>query len=217
MTSTVFVSLSTSVDGYIAPDGMTMEHADDPEYRDWMRLWSQLQSWVFPQQAFRERLELGEGGQTGPDNDLVESTFARTGASVMGMRMFEGGERFWPQEPPFHHPVFVLTHRVREPWIRPGTTFTFVNDGMDAARKALALAAEAAQGKDVRIAGGGDTVRQFLNAGLVDEITLSIAPVVLGGGVRLFDGIDPVRVGLQIADVLASPAVTHLTYRCTAA
>jgi len=214
MTSTVFVSLSMSVDGYIAPDGMTMEHADDPVYRDWMRLWSQLQSWVFPQQAFRERLELGEGGQTGPDNDLVERTFARTGASVMGMRMFEGGERFWPREPPFHHPVFVLTHRVREPWIRPGTTFTFVNDGMDAA---LALATEAAQGMDVRIAGGGDAVRQFLNAGLVDEITLSIAPVVLGGGVRLFEGIDTVRVGLQIADVLASPAVTHVTYRCTGA
>ncbi|HEY7816103.1 MAG TPA: dihydrofolate reductase family protein, partial [Nakamurella sp.] len=205
-----------SLDGYIAPDGMTMEHADDPDHHDWMRLWSQLQSWVFPQTAFRERFKLGEGGQTGTDNDLVERTFARTGARIMGRRMFDGGERFWPEEAPFHHPVFVLTHQAREPWMRLGTIFTFVNSGGESGMyKALARATAAAAGKDVRIAGGGDVVRQFLNAGLVDEFTLSIAPIFLGGGVRLFDGIDRTKVGLDVAGVIASGSVTHATYRCT--
>lgn len=147
-------------------------------------------------------------GQTGPDNDLVKRTFARTGASVTGTRMFDGGERFWPEEAPFHHPVFVLTHQAREPWLRPGTTFTFVNSGGESGmHKALAQATEAAAGKDVRIAGGGDVVRQFLNAELVDEFTLSIAPIVLGGGVRLFDGIDRTKVGLEVAGVIASGTV----------
>ncbi len=207
---TVFFGLSVSVDGFIAPHGMTLEHADDPGYRDWADLWGRLQAWIFPQRAFRERLRLGEGGLTGPDNDFVDRTFERTGASVMGRRMFDGGERFWPEEAPFHHPVFVLTSRPREPWVRPGTTFTFVTDGP---RRALDLArAAAGPDKDVRIAGGADTVRQFLNAGLVDEFTLSVPPVLLGGGVRLFDDVDR-STGFEIADVVAASDVTHLTYR----
>lgn len=212
--TTVFFALSVSVDGYIAPAGMTMEHADDPGYRNWADLWNRLQAWVFPQRAFRERLRLGEGGLTGPDNDFVERTFDRTGASVMGRRMFDGGERFWPEEAPFHHPVFVLTHHPRAPWVRPGTTFTFVDGGPV---KALQVArAAAGPDLDVRIAGGADTVRQFLDAGLVDEFTLSVAPVMLGGGVRLFDGVDRTLVPVRIAEVAASEQVTHLTYRCGA-
>ena len=211
MTS-VFFALSVSVDGYIAPDGMTMEHADDPGYHDWADLWGRLQAWIFPQRSFRERLRLGAGGLTGADNDFVEATFNRTGASVMGRRMFDGGERFWPEEAPFHHPVFVLTHRPRQPWVRPGTTFTFVDGGPV---KALELAkAAAGPDKDVRIAGGGDAVRQFLNAGLVDEFTLSVAPVILGGGVRLFDGVDRTNLLLELTNTVASTQVTHLTYRC---
>jgi dihydrofolate reductase len=128
----------------------------------------------------------------------------------MGKRMFDGGERFWPEEAPFHTPVFVVTHERRAPWERPGgTTFHFVNDGIDSA---LAQARAVAGGRDIRIAGGADLVRQYLDAGLVDEFTLSIAPVILGQGTRLFDENAPRLEGLSAVDVEASPRATHLTY-----
>ncbi len=129
----------------------------------------------------------------------------------MGRRMFDEGKVGWPDPPPFRAPVFVLTNRAREPWVRQGgTTFTFVTDGIESA---LAQARQAAGDKDVRVSGGADAVRQFLGAGLIDEVQIHLAPVLLGDGVRLFDGIDPESVGLELARVVDSPGVTHLGYR----
>src|SRR2546423_867754 len=113
-------------------------------------LWMELQQWIFPVRFFREMLKLGEGGEEGRDNDIARATFERTGASVMGKRMFDAGEQMWPEEAPFHTPVFVVTHEKRDAWVRPGgTTFHFVNDGIEAA---LHQAREDAGDRDVRIA-----------------------------------------------------------------
>jgi dihydrofolate reductase len=213
--SKVFFSMTVSLDGFIAPTGMDMAHADDPGYKDWLTHWMALQSWVFPQRFFRESLKLGEGGETGLDDQIVEQTFNRTGVSIMGKRMFDGGERLWPEEAPFHTPVFVLTTQVRKPWERPGgTTFYFVNDGLDSAlRQARAVAG----GRDIRIAGGSNVVRQYLNAGLVDEFSIALAPVFIGEGLSLFDGVDTRRVSVDIVEAVHSPLVTHLRYAVKAA
>jgi dihydrofolate reductase len=208
---TVFVSVSMSLDGFIAPEGMDLDHAEDPGYKNWAAKWSELQKWAFGQKFFRENLGLGEGGETGPDNQLAEHTFERTGVSIMGKRMFDAGERMWPAEAPFHTPVFVVTHEHRDPWERPGgTTFYFVNDGVDAA---LSQARQAAGDRDIRISGGAATIVQFLNAGLIDELIVSLAPVVFGGGTALFEGVEPDAFDLEISEVLASQLTTHLTYR----
>jgi dihydrofolate reductase len=209
----VFFSVGMSLDGFMAPEGMDMAHFDDPNYKDWGSQWMALQNWVFQQRVFREIQHLGEGGDTGQDNRILEETFERTGTSIMGKRMFEGGEQAWPEEAPFHTPVFVLTHEVRGPWERPGgTVFHFVNDGIESA---LRRAREAAGGKDVRIAGGANTILQFLNAGLVDEFSVALAPVFFGGGIRLFDGIDRRKVAPEIMEAIHSPLVTHLKYSLT--
>lgn len=140
---------------------------------------------VFPQRFFRENLKLGEGGEEGRDNDIVRDTFEHTGASVMGKRMFDAGEQAWPDEAPYHTPVFVVTHQKRDPWERPGgTTFHFVNDGI---KTALDQAREAAGDRDVRIAGGGATILEYVNAGLIDEFSIALAPVLFGSGIRLFE------------------------------
>ena len=206
----VFFSVGMSLDGFMAPEGMDLAHADDPNYKDWLSQWMELQKWVSQQRFFRENLQLGEDGETGQDNRILEETFNRTGVSIMGKRMFEGGEHFWPEEAPFHTPVFVLTKQVRSPWERPGgTTFHFVNDGMESA---LRQAREVAGGKDIRIAGGAHAIVQYLNAGLVDEFSIALAPVFFGEGVRLFDGIDRRKVSPEIIEAIHSPLVTHLRY-----
>lgn len=211
--SKVFFSVGMSLDGFIAPEGMTLEHANDPNYNDWLNQWMKLQKWVFQQKFFRENLKLGEGGETGQDNRLLEETFNRTGVSIMGKRMFEGGEYSWPENAPFHTPVFVLTKQIRSPWVRPGgTTFYFVNDGIESA---LRQARRVAGNKDIRIAGGANTIVQYLNAGLVDEFSIELAPVFFGDGICLFDGIDRRKIALEIADVIPSPLVTHLRYKVT--
>ena len=157
-----------------------------------------------------ESLKLGEGGETGHDNRFLEETFNRTGASIMGKRMFDGGEHNWPEEAPFHTPVFVLTKEARSPWERTGgTTFHFVNDGIESA---LQQARDAAGGKDVRIAGGAHAIVQYLNAGLVDEFSIALSPMFLGAGLRLFDGVDQPKISLDIVEVIHSPMVTHLNY-----
>jgi dihydrofolate reductase len=208
--SKVFFSLSVSLDGFIAPEGMDMLHANDPGYKDWMSQWMALQKWVFQQQFFRKNLSLGDGGETGRDNQILEEVFNRTGVTILGKRMFDGGERFWPEEAPFHTPVFVLTHQVRQPWERPGgTTFYFVNDGIESA---LTKARGAAGDRDIRIGGGANVVQQYLNAGLVDEFHLAVSPVFLGEGIRLFDGIDRTRIALELVEAINSPMVTHLRY-----
>jgi dihydrofolate reductase len=206
----VFFSVGMTLDGFLAPDGMDLAHADDPTYNDWLGQWMELQKWVFEQEFFRKNLKLGEGGEKGKDNRLLEETFNRTGVSIMGKRMFEGGEKFWPEEAPFHTPVFVLTKQVRAPWKRPGgTTFHFVNDGIESALK---QAREAVGKRDIRIAGGANAILQYLNAGLVDEFDIALAPVVFGSGIRLFEGIDRRRVALELVQTFASPLVTHLRY-----
>jgi dihydrofolate reductase len=170
----------------------------------------ELQAWIFPTRTFRQRLGLGAGGEEGRDDDIVRETFERTGASVMGRRMFDAGERMWPEEPPFRTPVFVVTHRPRDPWVRPGgTTFHFVDDGVESA---LRRARAAAGDRDVRIAGGGETIVRFVNAGLVDELTVAVSPVLLGTGVRLFEGVDAGRVALEQVRAEPTRRVTHLTY-----
>src|SRR5688500_18848250 len=98
----VFFNVGMSLDGYIAPEGMDLKYGDDPAYKDWGALWGKLQAWVFEQRFFRQNLHLGAGGATGRDNELLEETFTRTGVSIMGKRMFEGGEKYWPEEAPFH-------------------------------------------------------------------------------------------------------------------
>src|SRR3954451_7678978 len=128
--SKVFFSVTMSVDGCIAPELMQL---DQPPEK-WVPQWSELQSYALEQKFLRDNLKLGEGGETGVDNRFLEETYNRTGVSIMGKRMFDGGEHAWPEEAPFHTPVFVLTHQVRPAWERPGgTTFYFVNDGIDAA------------------------------------------------------------------------------------
>src|SRR5689334_25193680 len=160
-----------SLDGFIAP-----ESPEELMGQQWM----ELQQWIFPQRYFRERLKLGTGGEEGRDNDIVRETFERTGASVMGKRMFDLGEHSWPEEAPFHTPVFVVTHEKRAPWVRPGgTTFHFVNDGIETA---LARAREGAGHRDVRIAGGAATILEYLNAGWIDEFSIALSPVLFGSG-----------------------------------
>ena len=145
-----------------------------------------------------------------PGADVAHVTFERTGASVMGKRMFDAGEHAWPEEAPFRTPVFVVTHERRDPWERPGgTTFHFVNDGVEAA---LDQARAAAGDRDVRIAGGGATILEFVNAGLIDEFSIAPSPVLFGSGIRLFEGVDAGRVALESVGAEPSPRVTHLTY-----
>lgn len=203
----VFVSIGLSLDGYMAPEGMTM---GQPEVRNWGAKWGAMMGWLIKQQAFRDNLKLGPGGETGPVNDLVRSTTARIGASIMGKRMFDQGEVAWPEEAPFHTPVYVLTHEKRAPWERPGgTTFHFVNDGP---QRALDLARAAAGSRDVRIAGGADVIQQFLNLDAVDELEIALAPVLFGGGRRLFENLREPGPQLRLDKVLDGPAATHLRY-----
>src|SRR5690349_14870353 len=196
MAGKVFFSVSMSLDGFIAPGSL-----DDLMGQQWM----ELQQWIFPLRFFRENLKLGGGGEEGRDNDIARETFERTGASIMGKRMFDAGEQAWPEDAPFHTPVFVLTHEKRDPWERPGgTTFHFVDDGIDSA---LAQAREAAGDRDVRIAGGGETILEHVNAGLVDEFSIALSPVVFGKGVRLFEGVDASRISLKPLGSESSPRV----------
>src|SRR6476646_7885818 len=193
-----FFSVTMSLDGFVAPE----EGMDEAFGERWMAQWMELQQWIFPTRFFQENLRLGEGGEEGRDNDIVRETFERTGASVMGKRMFDAGERMWPENAPFHTPVFVVTHERRDLWTRPGeTTFHFVNDGI---QSALDQAREAAGDRDVRIAGGGRVILEYVNAGLIDEFTVALSPVLFGSGIRLFEGVDASRVALE--PVCAEPS-----------
>jgi dihydrofolate reductase len=202
--SRVFVHMGISLDGYIAGPNRGPKNPLGDEGK-------KVHEWVFQQRAFRLSHGIDEGGgETGQDNRIVERIMNRIGANIMGKRMFEEGEACWPEEAPFHTPVFVLTKEARRPWERKGgTTFYFTHDGIE---RALERAREAAGAKDVRISGGRDVVLQYLNAGLVDELSLAIAPVFLREGLRLFESIDKRRVGVEIIEAISSPKVTHVTY-----
>lgn len=206
--STVFVNIALSLDGYMAPQDMTLEHWHTPER--WAPKWGALMAWILKQQYFRENLGFGPGGETGEVNDMVRHTMQRTGANIMGKRMFEQGEISWPEEAPFHTPVYVLTHERREPWVRPGgTTFHFVNDG---AESALEQARRAAGERDIRISGGADVIQQYLKLGVVDELEIALAPVLFGSGRRLFEHLHEPGPQFRIDRVLHGPDATHLRY-----
>jgi dihydrofolate reductase len=179
-----------------------------------------LHEWVLGLASFRERHGTA-GGVVNTDDGIVAESVRSTGAVVMGRRMYSGGEGaweddpradgWWGEDPPFRVPVFILTHHRRPPVEKQGgTTFTFVTDGIEAA---LEQARAAAGTGDVLIAGGAEIVQQYLTAGLVDDVQIHLAPVLLGGGTRLFaaDGAGPAR--LEAVRVVASDAVTHLRFR----
>ena len=200
---TVHASLGMSLDGFVAgPNAGPNNPLGDGGMR--------IHRWVYDLEGWRERQSL-QGGKTNPDDEVSREIYDRTGAFVMGRRMFDEGEVGWPDPPPFRAPVFVLTKRAREPWVRQGgTTFTFVTDGVESA---LEQARAAAGEKDVLVSGGANTLGQFVEAGLLDELQIHLAPVLLGEGVRLFEGIDPENVELERTRVIDSPRVTHLRYR----
>lgn len=206
----VFVNVGLSLDGFMAPAGMTMEHWDDPTFDDWGAKWGALMGWILQLQHFHQMVKWPPGGKTGPENDMLIATTQRIGANIMGRRMFDAGERSWPEEAPFHTPVFVLTHTPREPWVRPGgTTFFFVTEGPE---KALAMAKEAAGEKDVRISGGANVVQQYLRLGVVDELEIALAPVLFGTGRRLFENLAAPLPSFTIDRVMHGELATHLRY-----
>lgn len=199
----VTVDMLMSLDGYIAgPNGGAGNPLGDGGER--------LHRWAYELASWRERQGIA-GGRTNRDAEVVEESFANVGATVMGRRMFDEGEVPWGDEPPFRMPVFVLTHDAREKLVKGGgTTFTFVTDGIESA---LRQATAAAGDKDVRIAGGANTVQQFIRAGLLDELQIHLAPVFLGDGVRLFDHLGTEQIELERTRVIESPGVTHLKFR----
>jgi dihydrofolate reductase len=205
------LDISVSLDGYVAgPNAST----DDPLGERG----EELHEWVLGLESWREAHGY-EGGEAGADSELVTEHVSSIGATIMGRRMFSGGSGpwesdpnangWWGDEPPFGHEVFVLTHHERERAEMKGTAFTFVTDGI---QSALDQAREAAGDKAVAIAGGADAAQQYLNAGLVTQVRLHIAPVLLGSGRRLLDGINP---ALRLEQTASQPGrgVTHVTYR----
>jgi dihydrofolate reductase len=199
-----------SLDGFIAGPNQTLE---EPLGKGGER----LHEWVTRLEAWREPHGL-EGGETNADSEVVTEALAAAGAIVMGRRMFSGGEgpweddpnrdAWWGESPPFHHAVFILTHHPRERVAKEGgTTFTFVTDGIESA---LEQARAAAGDKDVAIAGGARVAQEYLDAGFLDELQIHVAPVLLGGGVRLFEN---EHAEIELVRVVESPVVTHLRYR----
>jgi dihydrofolate reductase len=208
--SEVRVHISVSVDGYVAGPNQSLENPLGQGGEG-------LHDWLVALKAWRERHGL-EGGEVNASTPVVEESVANVGAEIMGRGKFGGGPGpwgddlwigWWGEEPPFHMPVFVLTHHEREPLTLSDTTFTFVTEGIESA---LDQARRAAAGKDVFIGGGAVVINQYLAAGLVDELELHIVPLVLGGGARIFDGLGP-DLRLEQVRAIEGPGVTHLKYR----
>ena len=206
------LDISMSLDGFVAGPSQTLEQPLGEGGEG-------LHEWVFRLASWREPHGLSGGDAEAVDNEVVAEGLRATGAVVMGRRMFSGGEGqwaddtnadgWWGDDPPFHVPVFVLTHHARETVIKEGgTSFTFVTEGVEAA---LEQARAAAGDKDVSLAGGANVAQEYLQAGLLDELQIHLVPVFLGGGVRLFDGLEPIE--LETMRVIESDAVTHLKYR----
>jgi dihydrofolate reductase len=201
MAGQVTFDITTSLDGFVAGPNDTLEQplGEGGE---------KLHEWVYGLASWREPHGL-EGGETSRDSEVLDEAMRRSGAIVLGRRMFDLAKG-WGDNPPFHLPVFVLTHEAKEPLVKEGgTTFTFVTEGIESA---LEQARTAAGDKDVSIAGGANTIHQFLSAGLVDDFQLHIAPLLLGGGVRLFEQA-PTNLELEMTRLIESPRVTHLKFR----
>lgn len=204
--------ISMSLDGFIAGPNQSLEH---PLGIGGER----LHEWVLPLAEWRGPHGLA-GGEVNESSAVVRELNANIGATIMGRNMFGGypgpwdarkpWNGWWGENPPFHHPVFVLTHYAREPLaLEGGTTFTFVTEGIDAA---LEQARQAARGKDIALSGGAKVAQQYFAAGLVDEMTISLAPALLGSGARLFEGVGDDLRGLKLARTVATPEVVHLTF-----
>lgn len=209
--SNVRVHISTSLDGYVAGPNQSQENPlgeGGEGLHDWL---VELKSWREPSGM--------EGGVENASNDVFAEEIGNVGAEIMGRGKFgpagrgpwgdEPWQGWWGDDPPFHKPVFVLTHHEREPLTLSGTTFTFVTDGIESA---LDRAREAAGDKDVFIGGGADVINQYLAAGLVDELELNVVPILLGGGARLFDGVG-LNLKLEGFRTVEAPGVVHLKYR----
>jgi len=210
-------SFGVSLDGFAAGPAQSLEHPlglRGPELMDWFfptRVW---------QRTHPSGGEGGEGGETGVDNDMAELGFAEMGAWILGRNMFgpvrgpwpdEAWKGWWGDEPPYHVPVFVLTHHARAPLaMQGGTTFHFVTGGI---HEALAQARAAAGGRDVRLGGGAATVRQYLQAGLIDELHLAVRPVLLGQGEALFAGLDLPALGYVCERQVAGERANHVFLR----
>jgi dihydrofolate reductase len=207
--SNVICQISISLDGFVAGPNQSLEN---PIGEGGLR----LHEWVFATASWREQ-QGQTGGARGVDSEVIDEVVKNVGAYIMGRKMFGGGggpwnqawKGWWGDDPPYHVPVFVLTHHARGPLLmQGGTTFTFVSTGI---RSALEQAGSAAGDKDIMIAGGAHTIQQFIAAGMLDELYLHIVPIVLGTGERLLENVgDPT---LQPIKVIASPAVTHVKYR----
>jgi dihydrofolate reductase len=206
----LILDISVSLDGYVAGPNADLEN---PLGQGGM----QLHEWALGTKGWREAHGY-EGGEEGPDSDLTAELANQASATIMGRNMFSGGSGpwdadpnatgWWGDEPPFHHDVYVLTHHAREPLALTGTTFYFVTDGIESA---LEQARASAGDGDIRLAGGGEVVTQYQDAGLIDRLQLHLVPVLLGGGARLFDG---VQGKLRLTSVVESPTgVVHLTYQ----
>jgi dihydrofolate reductase len=208
----LILDITMSLDGLVAGPNQTLERplGEGGEL---------LHEWAYVLAAWREPHGL-EGGETNADSELVAESLAATGAVVMGRRMFSGGagpwaddpnaDAWWGDDPPFHVPVFVLTHHPRETVVKQGgTSFTFVTDGIESA---LEQARAAAGDKDISLAGGADVAQQYLRAGLLDELQIHVAPLLLGDGVSLFGSLGIDTAELEQTRVIASPSVTHLRF-----
>jgi dihydrofolate reductase len=203
--------IAMSLDGFVAGPAQSV---DNPLGIGGMH----LHDWAFELAAWRREHGL-EGGEVNESTAVVEESLRNIGATVMGRNMFGGGPGPWGDEPwpgwwgttpPYHHPVFVLTHHAREPLVcEGGTTFTFVTDGIESA---LEQARAAATGKDVSLAGGAEAARQYLAADLVDEMEISLTPIFLGDGERLFAGLGVGKPHLIHVRTVAAPGVTHLKF-----
>src|SRR3954463_501009 len=205
-------SFSISIDGYGAGPNQDLQNPLGVRG-------TELMEWFFPTRVF-QRMHGDGDRETGIDNAMAEQGFASIGAWILGRNMFgpirgpwpdESWKGWWGDEPPYHTPAFVLPHPARKPLeMKGGTTFHFVTDGI---QSALEQARKAAGGKDVRIGGGVATVRQYLAAGLLEELELHVVPVVLGDGARLFDNLGDAEVQLEQVRAVEAPGVTHLKYR----
>jgi dihydrofolate reductase len=204
--------ITMSLDGFVAGPNQSKEHPLGVGGE-------QLHDWAFPLAAWREPHGL-EGGEVNASTPVIEESLENVGATLMGRNMFGGGpgpwgdnpwNGWWGGDPPFHMPVFVVTHHPREPLVMEGgTTFTFVTEGIESA---LEQAKEAAGGKDVALGGGADIAQQYLAAVLIDEMEIHVVPVLLHDGDRLFDNLGKADVKLEPVRTVEAPGVTHLKYR----
>lgn len=212
MTARLRMKISMSLDGFVAGPNQSVEN---PLGAGGMR----LHEWAFALEAWRAEHGL-EGGEVNESTSVIDESVANMGATIMGRNMFGGHpgpwdpekpwNGWWGDEPPYHHPVFVLTHHARKPLVlEGGNSFTFVTNGIEAA---LEQARRAAGGKDVSLAGGASACQQYLAANLVDEMEINLVPILLGRGERLFDGVGDDLHGLELVRTIPAPRVTHLKF-----